>query len=320
MKNSFGIRLFLIMIALISLSSETPAQKLPDVVIRMYNGRPTVFIDGRPDALPGYCPWYTKPFFEKFMAPLYRHDLGVYLLDLESVTGDNWGSRFWKGDTITSEPLPAATDLVTIDEQAGQIRKGAPGAYLIIRFMHRPPESWCDLHPAEFFIDEDGGVHDTPSLASDLFWEKASEFCTALVRYVESSPWADRVIGYMNIHLAEGVHIPVAEGYLYDHNPAMVQKWRQFLRNKYGAVEKLRAAYGDSTATFESMRVPKDRLRGPAPEAANILYWQNAADNRGLRDYLELQRELFHRRFRQISAGMKKGADRNVLFMHDAMK
>ena len=56
------------------------AQKLPDVTVKRHNGRPTVFIDGKPNALPGYCPWYTKTFYKKFMDPLFSQDMGVYFI------------------------------------------------------------------------------------------------------------------------------------------------------------------------------------------------------------------------------------------------
>ena len=297
------------------------ARNLPDVTIKRHNGRPTVFIDDKPNALPGYCPWYTKTFYNTFMDPLYRQNMGVYFIMDRTLPGGLGESQFWRGDKIDNNLLTQEEkDFFSLDRQAEHILAGDPDAYLIIRLRHRAPNSWRDLHPAEFFIDEDGRVHDTPSKASDLFWEKASDFCTALTGFVESRPWADRVIGYMNIHLAEGVHIPVAEGFFYDHNPLMVQVWRNFLNNKYGTVEKLRTAYGDSTVTFDSKKIPAEKLRGSLPDVANMLYWQNARDNRELRDYLELQKELFHKRFRQISAGMKKGVRRNVLFMHDSMK
>jgi len=281
------------------------AQELPDVVTGMHNGRPTVFINGVPDALPGYCPWYTEGFYENFIDRLYEHDMGLFFIALKNFPRDPGSSRFWKGDRIDSTPIfESPTNVLTLDKQAEHHLRGKPDAWIMVRFRHSPPKSWRDLHPAEFFIDEEGIVHDTPSLASDLFWEKASEFCGALITYCESRPWAGRIIGYMNIHLAEGIHLPVAEGFLFDHNPSMVHKWRSFLREKYGTVEKLRDAYGDDSLTFETMRIPRDKLRGGVNDVMNMLYWQNAADNGELRDYLELQRDLWHLRFRQISAGM----------------
>ena len=68
------------------------------------------------------------------------------------------------------------------------------------------------------------------------------------------------------------------------------------------------------------METPKDKLLGFVTDVSAILYWQNAKDNRALRDYLELTRDLFHKRFRQLSAAMGGAANRKVLILHDALK
>ncbi len=294
---------------------------LPDVTTGMHNGRPVVFIDGRPEPLPGYCPYYTKDFYDTYAARLFEDDFDLHFIALKSQPGDYGASRFWQGDTVSSTPPPdRESSVINLDEQAERILAARPDARIIVRFRHRQPDSWAELHGDELFIDEEGEAHDTPSLASDLFWEKAEEFCEAVVTYCESRPWGSNVIGYMNIHLAEGVHLPVAEGFLFDHGPRMREAWRGFLRDKYTTVERLREAYGDSSLTFETIGVPRDRLRGPVPDVMAMHYWQDARDNRGLRDYLELQRDLWHRRFSMICAGMERGADRSVLMLHDVFK
>ena len=321
MKRIIGFWVMMLVFSLGIVQECTFAKKLPDVVVRQHNGRPTVFIDGKPDALPGYCPSYTKTFYNKFMETLSKDNLSLFFIAYQQLPGDPGSSQFWAGDKIDNKPVVELPDgFFGMDQQAEQTLKRNPNAYIIVRFRHAAPESWRKLHPSEYFIDEEAVVHKTPSYASDYYWEKGSDVCTALVSYVESRPWANRVIGYMNIHLAEGIHLPLCSGFFYDHNPAMIQKWREFLKKKYSTEENLRGAYGDPELRFATMQIPKEKLRSNILEVTDLLYWQNARDNRGLRDYLELQRELFHLRFRQISAGMKKGANRNVLLLHDALK
>lgn len=294
--------------------------RLPEVEVRTHNGRPTIFIDGKPDALPGYSPGTTREFYEKYMPLFYKQKMGVYPIWIEGwgVAGEN---RWWHGDAVSEVPRAMSrSGVFTLDDQVAHIRRGDPGAYLIVRFYTRPPDSWSELHPNEFTVTEDGAVLGTPSLASDAFWEKAAAFSAALVRYCESQPWGSRVIGYNTHYLEEGSHMPVAAGYLFDHNPLMLKKYRDFLRRKYGSLEELRAAHNDRSLTFETVTVPKDRLRGPLPAAAGIHYWQNAKENQPLRDYLELTRDLFHRRFTQCARAMEDAAGRKVLILHDALK
>jgi hypothetical protein len=318
---------FLMALAFLCLTGSALSQtKAPDVVVKPYNGRPTVFINGKPEALPGYSPGTTKEFYDKYMALFYEKRMGVYLIWI-----DGWGgsatNRWWDGDEISHQlpPTTGASEYLPDDEpllgdQVNHILKGDPAARLIIRFYAKAPKSWAELHPNEFAINEQGHAQDTPSLASDLFWERAAEFSAAVVRYCEAQPWADRVIGYNTHYLEEGTHVPTADGWLFDHNPLMTKKLRDFVRARYGDVEKLRTAWGDPSLTFENVQVPKDKLRGPVPEVSALLYWQNARDNQPLRDYLELTRDLFHLRFRQCAGAMAGAADRNVLILHDALK
>ena len=245
----------------------------------------------------------------------------MFFLNIRNYDHDPGSTRYWMGDNITSTPIEIeGKKIFTLDDQAGIVLKGKPKAWLSVRIRHWPPDSWKKLHPNEFFIDEDGGVSIFPSLASDTFWNAAENYCTAVIKYVESRPWANRVIGYHNTHIAEGVHLPVADGYMFDHNPAMQVKWREFLTAKYKTDKAFQKAYNDKSLSLKTIRVPKDRMRGPAPKVAQILYWQNATENQYLRDYFELQKLLWHKRLKQVAAGMKAGTQRNVPMFHDVFK
>lgn len=297
------------------------AQKnLPQVEVRPHNGRPTVFVDDKPYALPTY-----SNFGQERLKDTMRFfmDIGMdmYHLEVARLPSDYNSSRFWVGDDIDKTPLVKAPEgHFDVDEQAKFIIDGDPDAFLFVRFVIRPPESWKEKHANEYFITDENTVHDTPSLASDAYWEAAAKYSAAVVGYVESTTWANHVIGYGNFHHTEGVHMPVADGWLFDHNPLMTKKLRDYLRKKYVTVAALRAAYGDSLMTFENAQVPKDNLRGAVPDVRQIPYFQAGRDNRAVRDYLELNRDLFQLRFRRMSEAMSAAAGRKVLFLHDALK
>ena len=97
---------------------------------------------------------------------------------------------------------------------------------------------------------------------------------------------------------------------LFDHGPAMTARWRKYLRDTYGSVEKLRAAYGDPALSFDTAQVPTDKLQGKTADVAKLRYWQPAAANRPLRDYLALQRDLYHAGFRKAAAAAQAELDR----------
>ncbi|MCC6860329.1 MAG: hypothetical protein IT158_17300 [Bryobacterales bacterium] len=310
------MRALLVFLAAAGLLAAAP----PVVEVRVYKGRPTVFIDGKPDALPGFNT-FGKAAFDRSMTLAYGNKFSAYFIT-PAVRPDAWPeTRFWRGDRITDTPQgPPWPGLFDLDEQADHVLRGDPDGYLIVRFGLWPPPSWRDAHPQEYFINEEGSPGPAPSLASDVFYDAADRFTAALIRYCESRPWANRVIGYANFGVQEGTHPPLAQHWLFDHGPLMSARWRRFLEAKYGAIEKLRAAYGDRAATFGSVPVPRDKLRGPAPALAGLLYWQSARENQPLRDYLELQRQLFLSRMRSSGEAMHRAAARKVLFLHDALK
>ncbi len=272
----------------------------PDVEIRVYNGRPTFFIDGKPDALPGFNT-FGKEAFDRSMSLAYPQKFGAYFIQPET-------REFWSGDTVTSTRIDLGPDLFNLDQQAQHILKGDPDGRIIVRLALGPPDSWRDRHLHEYFIADDGTLGKSPSLASDLYYQMAGRYSAAVLKYCESRPWANRVVAYANYGIFEGTHEPVAEGWLFDHNPLMTQRWRAFLKNKYG------------TAEFDNARVPVDKLRGPSQEVWGLLYWQPRKENRELRDYFELQRELFLQRMRDSGLAMQQVVRRKVPFLHDALK
>jgi hypothetical protein len=280
----------------ISLAS---TQGSPEVEIRVYNGRPTFFIDGKPNALPGFNT-FGREAFDRSMTLAYPQKFAAYFIQPET-------REFWSGDTLTGAHT-TEPDLFDIDRQAEHILKGDPDGHIIVRLALGPPDSWRDLHPQEYFIADDGTPGKSPSLASNLYFQMADRYSAAVVKYCESRPWANRVVAYANYGLFEGTHEPVAEGWLYDHSPLMTRRWRAFLKKKYG------------TAKFDDALVPFDKLRGPAPEVWSLSYWQPRKENRELRDYLELQRELFLQHMRDSGQAMQQAVRRKVPFLHDALK
>jgi hypothetical protein len=124
-------------------------------------------------------------------------------------------------------PLPGCDRLYFgVDESAEYALAGDSDAYLMVRFTRSPPTSWKALHMNEYALTEAVTTPSSPSLASDLFWEAMARVSTNIVQYCESRPWADRLMGYTNFHVTEGTHMPVDLGWLYDHNPVMVTRWR----------------------------------------------------------------------------------------------
>lgn len=295
-----------------------------DVQVRPHLGRPMLFIDGEPRALPMYSPAGIADVFFKTTSRFFRHRMGAYFINVERgqpESGDDFfATPYWVGDQVEPRHLLDAIR-PSLDEQADHVLKGDPGAFLIVRFGLVEPASWRALHGDQLAVNENGETLQAPSLASDLFWRDAARLVTAVVRYCESRPWSDRIIGYADFMRFEGSHEPLMAGWLYDHGPAMQAAWRDFLRRKYASPERLRQAYADPRLSFDDPPpIPRDALRGPVPDVGSLLYFQPAAANQPLRDYLELGRDLFHRGFRTLARASRDATDRPRFFLYDALK
>jgi len=305
-------------------------QELPDVELRNHNGRPTIFVGDKPTALSCYSNFNLRRLDH---ALEFFQDLGM---DAYSISVDESTLLFEEATVCspTAKQPKGKEDKEHVERQVERILARQPEAYLYVRFGTRPPATWLERHPEECVATEAGDRHyapalvsDTPSFspewpsfASDVHWKMAAEYSAAVVRYCESRPWARNVVIYGNYHNVEGSHWPAVDGWLFDHSELMLRAWRTYLKDKYRTVGELRSAYGDKTLTFQSMKVPTDALLGTVPEVTQIPYWQAGAENRALRDYLELTRDLFLQRFRELGEAMAGAVTRKVLFLHDALK
>ncbi|MCC7263737.1 MAG: hypothetical protein IT369_14580 [Candidatus Latescibacteria bacterium] len=287
----------------------------PESEIRLHQGRPTVFVDGEPCALSGYV---VCDFTPAALAQVVTGGYDVYHLPIDTRIPVPWPGTEETESRL--DPPGCAAYRAWVEEGVAGLLQADPSARFIVRFYVWPGAAWKAIHENEYTLTEDGPACQTPSLASEAYHRDAAEYIGRIIRYVESRPWADRVIGYVNLAYEEGSHMPVGSGYLFDHNPVMVRCWRQFLREKYETEEQLRAAHGEPTLSFATAEVPCDRLRRTVPEVSGLLYWQQAADNQPLRDYLELCRDLWFRRFRMFGEAMRAALDRRVICLVDALK
>jgi len=281
----------------------------PQVDVRNHNGRPTIFADGKPLSMSGYNTFGERGFTVD-QPDFYAHDTQVFFIS--APTEQLWPRK----DRDISD---SSKGYFTLDQQADLILKARPDAWIMVRFGYW--DAPYDRSSNSFMTEEgDFPAFPTASLAADEYWKNVFTYTETIVRYCESRPWADRLLGYADFLVTEGNHMPVAEKWLFDHSPNMLVKWRSFLKQKYGSVEALRAAHSDSTITFDTVMVPFDKLRGPVLYVSASLYWQNRKDTVVLRDYLELISALTFGHFRTINQKINGALDRDALVLFDSFK
>jgi len=252
----------LLALAIVARSCAAAAETVAEV--RMHSRVPTIFINGKPHSGASYMTY--NPQLKNFKD---FAELGCTLYTF-SATSD----YSFYGLATPCWTASDTYDYSQFDERAAMILEACPGAYIFPRVYVSAPPWWCAAHPDELAMTADGillaegGEHRTrdsrvASFASEVWRRDAADNLRRFIAHVESSQYADRVIGY---HIASGI----TEEWMYwgfqshilaDYSPANVAGWRRWLTAKYGTDPELQRAWRDPNATLSTALVPDKKAR-----------------------------------------------------------
>jgi hypothetical protein len=228
-----------------------------------HGGVPTLFINGKPHCGLAYTAY--RPSLPVFV------DFAAAGVDLFSICGTPTESGY--GLSRTTWKAPGVYDYSQLDERIQMVLASNPDAHIFPRLYLHAPKWWTAEHPDDVVqLDPGDGnctpfIHATglpaPSWASEAWRQATIEGLRRLIRHVETSPYADRVIGY---HLASGTTEEwmmwgANEREWVDYSPVNAARFRGWLRDRYGDEAKLRAAWGDPAVTFATARIPTRKER-----------------------------------------------------------
>jgi len=304
--------------------------------IGFVEGRPTFFVNGEPISHATYCDVCMRPGAEG-EAKLYDRikdfaDSGVKVYVICA----------WKGDLCWADGSDNS-ERISLDKQAEIILELVPDAWIITRMNDWLPNEWYTDNPDEVQTPSLVGpiYRKEPSLASKKAQLDLIDFMGNLIRYCESASWSDRLIGYLCYPLGEGSLSLTVGGFFFDQCELMQKTFRDWVSNKYSTEAALRKAWRDDEITFDSIRVPlesewqQEIARNPkivreivAAEdietrsiKQEIFHWIEGDQLRKIRDYVDLQRELYIDWYKTLFRGYKKlREDREVFFGIDMGK
>lgn len=200
-----------------------------------------------------------------YLSLLKNPDAYVYITNLVLVSPPWWGEKH-----------PDA--IMRTDDQKGLITKGpymfaleAAGvesgeAAARVKALNAQRNQWehrtGNRHMATY----------VPSLASEAYRRDMGEYLKALADHIQRQPYSGAVVGF---HLSWGFdgqwNYPLlifkppqpgqGIGKVPDYSPAMLQRSRQFLREKYQTDEALRKAWGDTGVTIDTATIPSQKER-----------------------------------------------------------
>lgn len=257
--------------------------------VRMHNGVPTLFINGKPHdgmAYTAYGP--SEAVFRDFSRA------GVTLFSFSATPTDAG-----YGLSRTAWTAPGVYDFSELDDRVAMVLRANPNAYFFPRLYLHAPKWWSARHPDDTVLFDPGdgkpipfvhaGSKPAPSWASEAWRRDTVEGLRRLIAHVQASPWADRCIGY---HLASGTTEEwmmwgANEDQWVDYSLANVRGFRKWLRARYGTDTRLREAWSDPSASLDAAAIPTKAerqacgfgsLRDPDREQAVVDFYRYNSD------------------------------------------
>lgn len=222
--------------------------------VEIYNGIPTLMIDGEPTA----AHFYQRPDLDSYLQTDAESRIGNSGLELYITYGGN----LYKGgcDPIWMED--GSIDYNAFDAVIYDTLAASDDALVMVNFGMFAPKWWIAQNPDHELLVHNGSayiaIENEVSLASEKFRQEAGEVLRQLIRHMKGQPYYNRVFG-----------IKISGGQSYewmvrgtgvdqgpDYSPVSQAGFRDYLQKKYGTVDALRVAWGDSTVTFETAAAP----------------------------------------------------------------
>ncbi len=221
--------------------------------VEIYNGIPTLMIDGQPTA----AYFYQRP------------DLDAYLqTDAESRIANSglelyvtYGGNLYKGgcDPIWLED--GSIDYDAFDAVIYDTLAANDDALVMVNIGMFAPKWWLEQNPDHRAQAHNGSSYialDDVSLASEKFRQEAGEVLRQLIAHMKEQNYYNRVFGLKisGGQSYEWMHLGTGSDQGPDYSAVSQEGFRTYLKNKYGTDAALQAAWGNGQVTLETAAAP----------------------------------------------------------------
>ena len=254
--------------------------------VKVYNGTPTLFLDGKP-AFDGLM-WGAAPKPDKYElkeCARYYGEAGIHIFTFD--IGSQGVAPEWIGPQKGKE---GHFDFTTLKERFQHVVDADPQARFHLRVHLEMVDWWKELYPEECELLSDGRRM-RQSFASTIWRTQANDFLSALIGHIKEVGLSDRVIAYQ---VGAGDTGEWVKGYgsmsaaCGDYSQPMQEHFKSWLHSKYAGDEAaLRESWAMPGITFDSVEVPPAEkqhassqytFRDPRLEQYVIDYYRCLAD------------------------------------------
>lgn len=221
--------------------------------VEIYNGIPTLMIDGQPTASYFYL----------------RPDLNAYLqTDAESRIGNSglelyvtYGGNLYKGGCAPIWLEDGSIDYDAFDAVIYDTLAASDDAIVMVNIGMFAPQWWLEQNPEHQAMAYNGSSYialGDASLGSEKFRQEAGEILRSLLSHMKAQNYYNRVFG---IKISGGqsyewMHLGTGADQGPDYSAASQEGFRTYLKNKYGTDAALQAAWGNNTVTLATAAAP----------------------------------------------------------------
>ena len=222
--------------------------------VEVYNGTPTLMIDGQPMA----SHFYLRPDLNVYLQTdaetrIYKSGLELYI---------TYGGNLYKGGCDPIWLSDGSIDYDAFDEVIYDVLAANNDALVMVQIGMFAPPWWIEQNPDHELLCDNGSqyiaIDNEVSLASEKFREEAGEVLRLLIRHMKEQSYYNRVFG-----------LKIGGGQSYewmirgtgsnqgpDYSLVSREGFKKYLKKVYGTDEALQEAWGDSTVTLETAEAP----------------------------------------------------------------
>jgi len=195
-------------------------------------------------------------------------------------------------------------DFASLDNVFAQTVEADPEALIIIRYGLEPPQWWLDEHPKAKNFCHDG----TPAqvwVGDEEWLGEACRWQEEMIRHIQRR-WGDRIVAYhpCGQHTGEWFYVGGWENKIPCFGPGVDESFRKWLRERYGSLEALGAAWRRQVQSWDEITAPseQERRRG---DLGQLL---DPRTQRPLVDFHEFLQQTMARAISRIAHSCKSAA------------
>ncbi|MCM4151028.1 hypothetical protein DHD05_05430 [Arenibacter sp. N53] len=270
--------------------------------IKWTEGNPSLVIDGETYPPYAYMSYLGEEEYYEEIA-----GTGIHIFNIPAYLGEG-GINTISGIGAFRTPIwlgEGKYDFSGLIKDFEKIIKADPKAKVIIRFYLDPPQWWTQLYPEASAHLPDGTTF-RQCFASEIWRKKTAEVFRDCLDWLLGSQYSKYLAG---IHVASGF----TEEWFYhpkqyqDQNPARLQTFRQWLKDRYKDNDALRKAWNSPSLTFENAQLAN------IDEPVKRKEWRNPDREQNYIDTYRFQAEVLVDNIAYFSKIVKEKSHGNLL-------